>query len=84
MQTLGEKDRPAETGFVAGKTPVQFGGGPFNRVTNVALSSVGELYVADGYGNARVHKFSAAGSTNSPGASRAKAPASSGCRTPSP
>ena len=61
LQTLGEKDKPAETGFEAGKTPVQFGGGPFNRVTNVALSSVGELYVADGYGNARVHKFSAEG-----------------------
>ncbi len=61
LQTLGEKDRPAETGFVPGETAVQFGGGPFNRVTNVALSSTGELYVADGYGNARVHKFSAAG-----------------------
>lgn len=61
LQTLGEKDRPADTGFVPGKTPVQFGGGPFNRVTNVALSSTGELYVADGYGNARVHKFGSDG-----------------------
>ena len=61
LQTLGEENKPADTGFVAGETPVQFGGGPFNRVTNVALSSTGELYVADGYGNARVHKFSADG-----------------------
>lgn len=56
--TLGEADSPADTGFQPGKSPVQFGGGPFNRVTNACLSSKNELYVADGYGNARVHKFS--------------------------
>lgn len=56
--TLGEADSPASTGFEPGKSPVQFGGGPFNRVTNACLSSKNELYVADGYGNARVHKFS--------------------------
>ena len=61
LDTLGEKDQPSDTGFVPGKTPVQFGGEPFNRVTNVALDSVGDLYIADGYGNARVHKFSADG-----------------------
>lgn len=61
LRTLGEKDKPSDTGFVAGKTPVQRGAGPFNRVTNVCLSQAGELYVADGYGNARVHKFSADG-----------------------
>ena len=58
LETLGEKDKPADTGFVAGMTPVQYGGDPFNMVTNVALSRSGELYVSDGYGNARVHKFS--------------------------
>ncbi len=31
--------------------------GPFNLPTNVALSPEGDVYVADGYGNARVHKF---------------------------
>ena len=44
----------------------------------------GELYVTDGYGNARVHKFAADGRLLSPGASRAAAPASSTCRTASP
>ncbi len=58
LRTLGEADNPSDTGFEPGKSPVQFGGGPFNRVTNACLSSTGELYVADGYGNARVHKFS--------------------------
>lgn len=61
LQTLGEKDKPSDTGFVAWDTPVQRAAGPFNMVTNVALSTAGEMYIADGYGNARVHKFSAAG-----------------------
>src|SRR5499433_3488049 len=32
-------------------------GEPFHRCTHTALSPRGELYVSDGYGNARVHKF---------------------------
>lgn len=61
LQTLGEENSPSDTGFQPGRSPVAFGGGPFNRVTNATLSSKGELYIADGYGNARVHKFSADG-----------------------
>ena len=60
-QTLGEKNKASDTGFIPGKSPVQYGGGPFNRVTNVALDRMGDLFVADGYGNARVHKFSNSG-----------------------
>ena len=37
------------------------GGGPFNHPTNLALGPGGEMYVADGYGNCRVHKFSPEG-----------------------
>ena len=33
----------------------------FNRPTDVAVNSRGEIYVADGYGNARVMKFSPTG-----------------------
>jgi DNA-binding beta-propeller fold protein YncE len=33
------------------------GGQPFHRCTHTALSPQGDLYVSDGYGNARVHKF---------------------------
>ena len=61
LQTLGEENKPSDTGFHPGKSAVAFGGDPFNRVTNATLSSKGELYIADGYGNARVHKFSAEG-----------------------
>jgi DNA-binding beta-propeller fold protein YncE len=37
------------------------GGPPFNRPTNLAVAASGDLYVTDGYGNARVHRFSAKG-----------------------
>ncbi|RIK38353.1 MAG: hypothetical protein DCC55_21455 [Chloroflexi bacterium] len=37
-------------------------GRPFNRPTKVALDpKSGDLYISDGYGNARVHKYSADG-----------------------
>jgi hypothetical protein len=35
-----------------------FSGNPFNRCTHTALSPQGDIYVSDGYQNARVHKFS--------------------------
>jgi len=33
-------------------------GEPFNRPTDVDIAPTGEIYVSDGYGNARVHKYS--------------------------
>jgi hypothetical protein len=41
-----------------GRPVPEFSGQPFNRCTHTALSPAGDLYVSDGYGNARVHKFS--------------------------
>lgn len=47
--TIGEESKPAP----------KWSGQPFNRPTHVAVSArTGELYITDGYGNARVHKFS--------------------------
>ena len=43
---------------VPGEPAPYMGGDPFNRCTHTALSPEGDLYVADGYGNARVHKYS--------------------------
>lgn len=40
-----------------GKPAPYMGGTPFHRCTHTALSPQGEVYVADGYGNARVHKY---------------------------
>src|SRR5262245_47905084 len=49
LLTLGKKDE-------AGDTPDKF-----NKPTDVAVSASGDFYVADGYGNSRVVKFSKEG-----------------------
>jgi DNA-binding beta-propeller fold protein YncE len=36
-------------------------GAPFRRCTHTALSPGGDIYVSDGYGNARIHKYDARG-----------------------
>jgi len=67
LQLIGQKNTPSDTGYVQqGKLmdslrSIKRGGPPFNRPTGVAFSSTGEFYVSDGYGNARVHKFSPEG-----------------------
>ena len=38
---------------------VTHGGGPFNLPTDIAFAPDGSMFMSDGYGNARVHKFSA-------------------------
>ncbi len=40
---------------------ITHGGPPFNQPTNLAISGDGSLYISDGYGNARIHKFSPEG-----------------------
>jgi DNA-binding beta-propeller fold protein YncE len=45
---LGQRGRPALQA-------------PFNHPADVAISRSGEIYVADGYGNSAVHRFSAEG-----------------------
>ena len=61
LQTIGEPGQASDTGFELDVSPVQFAGQPFNKVTNAAVLPDGSMYVADGYGNARVHKFTADG-----------------------
>jgi len=59
LLTLGTRGRASDTGAVGHDfRTIQRTGPPFNLPTNLALSPAGEMYVADGYGNARVHKFS--------------------------
>ncbi len=41
-----------------GKPSPYLSGEPFNRCTHTALSPQGDIYVSDGYGNSRVHKYS--------------------------
>jgi DNA-binding beta-propeller fold protein YncE len=42
---------------IAGRPAPFMSGRPFHRCTHTAISPTGDLYVTDGYGNARVHKF---------------------------
>jgi DNA-binding beta-propeller fold protein YncE len=62
LLTLGTRGSPSDTGVTDGDyRTIRRAGDPFNLPTNLALSPDGEMYVADGYGNARVHQFSANG-----------------------
>ncbi|MCC7272954.1 MAG: hypothetical protein IT561_09810 [Alphaproteobacteria bacterium] len=42
---------------IPGKPAPFMSGEPFHRCTHTALSPRGDIYVSDGYGNARVHKY---------------------------
>ena len=47
LLTLGISGKPAP--FMSGE--------PFHRCTHTAMSPQGDIYVSDGYGNSRVHKY---------------------------
>lgn len=48
MLTIGKEYEPAE----------KWSGNPFNRPTNVGISpTTGDVYITDGYGNSRVHRY---------------------------
>lgn len=58
LRTFGTRSKAADTGA----TTVDFrtirrAGPPFNFPTNLAVAPNGDLYVSDGYGNARIHHF---------------------------
>ena len=62
LMTLGEPGQASDTGVDGNDyRTIRQAAGPFNQPTNIALTPDGEIYVSDGYGNARVHKFSAGG-----------------------
>lgn len=42
---------------IPGRPATPYSGAPFHRCTHTALSRQGDIFVSDGYGNARVHKF---------------------------
>ncbi len=46
---------------IPGKPAEKFSGLPFHRCTHTALSPENDIYVSDGYGNARVHKYDPSG-----------------------
>src|SRR6516225_2356350 len=42
---------------ISGKPAPYMSGEPFHRCTHTAMSPQGDIYVSDGYGNSRVHKY---------------------------
>jgi DNA-binding beta-propeller fold protein YncE len=67
LTTIGEKGFRSDTGVdpndfsSSAYKQVTHGGDPFNLPTDLAFAPSGELFITDGYGNARVHKFAADG-----------------------
>ncbi|MGE5723498.1 MAG: 6-bladed beta-propeller [Sphingomonadales bacterium] len=68
-QTLGDKGVVSDTGYgtrhgdirIHHNETVARAAGPFNGCCNVAIARNGDIFVADGYGNARVHHFTSEG-----------------------
>jgi NHL repeat len=60
---IGTPGQVSDTGYDAnvGTSSIKHAGPPFNCPTGVSIAPGGEIYVSDGYGNARVHRFSAEG-----------------------
>ena len=68
LMTLGKRGCPSDTGAIIKPgeiapdyRTVKRAAGPFNAPNNVAIAPNGDLYVADGYGNCCVHRFTSKG-----------------------
>jgi sugar lactone lactonase YvrE len=58
LLTLGTSGEPSDTGATSvDYRAILRSGPPFHYPTNLALSPEGDMYVSDGYGNARIHRF---------------------------
>ncbi|MBT4867499.1 MAG: hypothetical protein HON53_20535 [Planctomycetaceae bacterium] len=62
LQTIGPSGEPSPTNIDGMDfRTISHGAPPYNMPTNIVADSDGDLFITDGYGNARVHHFSAAG-----------------------
>lgn len=61
LQVLGTRGQHSDTGGEVPGELVPRAAGPFNYPTEMVPSPSGDLYISDGYRNARVHQFSDAG-----------------------
>jgi hypothetical protein len=68
LLTLGTPGTPSDTGYrtdipvkIHNVESVARAAGPFNGCTDIAVSPAGDIFVSDGYGNCRVHHFTADG-----------------------
>lgn len=60
-QVIGPAGVRSDTGYTgrlhADPESIARGAAPYNRPTNLATAPEGDIYVSDGYGNARIHRF---------------------------
>ncbi|MBV9120768.1 MAG: hypothetical protein JOZ39_08655, partial [Chloroflexi bacterium] len=61
LLTIGSAGICSDTGYTGTVESIARGAGPFNRPTNIVPHPNGSLYASDGYGNCRIHRFSAEG-----------------------
>lgn len=67
LRTIGTKGARSDTGVPPDDfrseafQKITHAGGPFNLPTDIDVAPSGDMFITDGYGNARVHKFSADG-----------------------
>jgi DNA-binding beta-propeller fold protein YncE len=67
LMQIGEKGLSSDTGYQQawdlwqGIGSITRGGPPFNRPTGITEGPDGDIYVSDGYGNARIHRFDSEG-----------------------
>lgn len=61
LRNIGPAGQPSPTGVEGFDYRSLTAGGPYNLPTNVAVTKDNHLFITDGYGNARVHHFDAAG-----------------------
>ena len=61
LQVIGERGVHSDTGCEVPGTLCPRSAGPFNYPAELVPGAGGDLYVADGYRNARVHRFAANG-----------------------
>jgi sugar lactone lactonase YvrE len=67
LRTIGNRGMRSDTGVAPDDfrsdawRDVKYGGPPFNLPTDIDVAANGDLFISDGYGNARVHKFDSQG-----------------------
>lgn len=58
LKTLGTPGAPSDTGATSmDYRSIRRAAGPFHYPTNLSFGLDGDFYVADGYGNARIHRY---------------------------
>lgn len=59
LVSMGTRGSPSDTGATSiDYRTIRHAGPPFNFPTNLAVGPNGDWYISDGYGNARIHRFS--------------------------